>query len=151
MKPPEYLCQLNGLSCMGCCTSEKVMGRKVVEAQLIINTKRFKLVKDPDKFSKEAGEDVDKKSDICKSLIKEGNKVFCPAHPLSPYTKGKDMRHYCYRNYWCPTMRKYLKMNDKTKLEFVKFIEGKKLDWYAYSKGMDEDKLLKEFLKVDQS
>lgn len=149
--PPEALCQLEGLSCMACCTSERVMGRRDTEQQLIISTKRFKLVKDPDKFSKEAGPDVDEKSDLCKSLIKEGDKVFCPAHPMSPYTKGKDMRHFCWKNYWCPTMKVYQKWNDETKLKFVKFIQSKKFDWYNYSKEIDSGKLLEEFTNLNQN
>jgi len=151
MKPPEALCQLEGLSCMGCCTRDSVREREVTENQLIINTKRFKLIKDPEQFSKDSGPDVDKKSDMCKTLIKEGNKVYCPAHPMSPYTKGKDMRHYCWKNYWCPTMKQYLKMDDETKIEFVKFIESKKLDWYTYSRLIDQGKLLNEFIKESKN
>jgi hypothetical protein len=147
MKTPEALCQLGNLSCMGCCTSIRVRDKKVTETNLIINTKRFKLVKDPDKFSKESGYDVEPKSDMCKTLIKEGNKVFCPAHPMSPYTKGKDMRHFCDKKYWCPTMKRYLKWDNEIKEDFIKFIKSKKLDWYAYSKGMDNDSFLIEFIE----
>jgi hypothetical protein len=142
---PEYLCQLGNLSCMGCCTETKVQSRKITESQLIINTERFNLIKDPEEFSKDSGPNVDKKSSMCKTLIKEGDKVFCPAHPMSKYTGGKDMRHFCWKDYWCPTMKRYLKMDEKTKEDFVKFIKSKELDWYSYSVGMDSGNLFREF------
>jgi hypothetical protein len=146
-KLPEALCQLGNLSCMGCCTSISVRSKKIVENQLIINTKRFKLIKDPEQFTIDSGPDVDQKSDICKSLIREKDKIFCPAHPMSPYTKGEDLRHYCWKGYWCPTMKKYMKWSDEKKLKFIKFIKSKNLDWHSYSQGMDTGSLYEEFSK----
>jgi len=144
--PELVLCQVPGLSCMGCCTAYKVRSRVLTEKQLEINTARFKQTKDPHRFSYESGPLVAEGSEICKTLIKEGNKIFCPAHPKSPYTNGKDMREFCIKEHWCPSMKTFLKWDKERQKAVIAFVQEQGHDWYSYSIANDTGKTIKDFL-----
>ena len=143
------LCQLPGLSCMGCCTKYAVKGRAAIERQLIRDTQRFKKTKDPHQFSFDSGPEVAKGSEICKTLIKEGNNVFCPAHPKSAYTQGIDMREFCCKGYWCQTMKAFKTWKRERQEAMIAFVRSKNYDWYTYSVANDTGASLKEFLAYE--
>ncbi len=143
------LCQLPGLSCMGCCTAYKVQGRKATEKQLEINTKRFRRTKDPHQFSLDSGPTVARGSEICKTLIREGNTVFCPAHPKISHTKGKDMREFCCKGHWCVTMKAFRTWKKERQEAMIRFVLSQGHDWYSYSVANDTGKSLEEFLEYE--
>ena len=149
-KKELVLCQLPGLSCMGCCTAPKVKNKNIIENQLKKNTERFRKTKDPHKFALDSGEDVASGSKICKTLIKEGDKVFCPSHPLSPYTKGKDMREYCIKDYWCATMKEFRTWPEERQKKMIEWIKTKNYNWHSYSLANDTGKSIKEFIEYEK-
>ena len=144
------LCQIPGLSCMGCCTAYKVRSRALTEKQLEENTKRFRATKDPHRFSYESGPLVAERSEICKTLIREGNKIFCPAHPKGPYTNGTDMREFCLKGYLCPSMKAFLKWDTERQKALIAFVQKQGHDWYSYSIANDTGKTIKDFLRYEK-
>lgn len=139
------LCQYKGLSCFGCC-GHTWSSRKEVYAQISKNTMLYSF-STLDEF-RARGEDKLSCSGGCKSLIKKNGMIVCALHPLQ--NDGKDYRDkHCNKNYLCKTFKSFLEWDEGKRKRFLALIESKKLDHYSYSMGMDSDKFLKEFEKME--
>ncbi|MFC1801323.1 hypothetical protein ACFLZB_02575 [Nanoarchaeota archaeon] len=137
------LCQFNG-GCMGCCGHDYKNVKSVKEA-IRKNTLEFKDFDDLEKFRDRAGK-WDLRSGVCKNVIMVKGKVFCPLHPAR--NKGVDLRAgHCDVNYFCKTVKEFEKWNRERQKEFLDFLKKKKLGVIEYGIKIDDDSLLKEFLK----
>ncbi len=142
------LCQLEHLSCFGCCGHDWKSKKEVLE-QIMRNTKRWEEAREKgavDRFIKES-EDHLSRSGGCKSLVFKDGRIVCALHPLQ--NKGKDLRDKnCNKNYLCETFKRFKTWNRTKQKKFVDFIMGKDMDNYEYSIGMDSGEFLKEFEKI---
>ena len=135
------LCQYKELSCFGCC-GHTWGGKREVLSQIDKNTLIYQF-STLEEF-KERGRDRLSASGGCKSLIKKDGRIVCGLHPLQH--EGKDHRDKnCQKKYLCKAFKAFLEWDAAKQKRFLKFIDGKKLNNYTYSMGMDSDKLLKEF------
>lgn len=135
------MCQLEHLSCFGCCGNSWTTKREVL-VQIRKNTDVYKHMS-REEFSKR-GERYLAPCGGCKSLINKDGRVICGLHPMQ--NNGREYRDkVCDRNYMCKTFKAFKTWDRKKQEKFVKFILGKNLTNWAYSRGMDSDKLLKEF------
>ncbi len=137
-----------GLTCFGCC-AKRMLDREAVLNSLLLNTKEFKDIKDVKKFmDRNAG--CTRDSGVCVNLVfLAKNKIGCPGHPRQ--NNGKDLRMemknvYCNPDYMCNAARRFNEWDSETQKKLIELLKSKKLDWYSYSKGMDDDSFLKEFL-----
>lgn len=138
------LCQLEHLSCFGCCGRDWTSKRDVL-VQIGKNTELYKHMS-REEFSKR-GEEYLSSCGGCKSLIKKDDRIICGLHPMQ--NKGVDYRDkVCEKNYMCNTFKAFLTWDKSKQGKFVKFIRDKKLNNWTYSMGMDSDKFLKEFEKL---
>ncbi|MBW2998869.1 hypothetical protein KY321_04990 [Candidatus Woesearchaeota archaeon] len=138
------LCQIEDLKlhCMGCCGHD-FKSREEVEAAIKKNTESFHRAKDKKKWALRSPGYV-RPCGICYSIILDGYKAYCPLHPSK--NQGKDLRDSdCDLNYLCKTFKLFNTWDEKKQQKFLDFLKSKKLDWYEYSTGMDQDTLLKEF------
>lgn len=135
------LCQLEHLSCFGCCGHDW-KEKKEVLTQISENTKKFEELP-IEIFIKESENNLSD-SGGCKSLVYKNGKIVCALHPLQ--NKGKDLRDMnCKKEYLCETFKQFLTWDKKKQKKFIDFILDKEIDHYEYSMGMDSDEFLKEF------
>ena len=140
------LCQLGNASCFGCCGRDYKSKRKVKES-LDENTWEYKQYKDKKEFANRAI--YLKESGVCANLIIRNEKVICPLHP--GLNNGKDYRDpLCEKDYFCETMKWFMKLDKKIQNKFIKFLKNKNPDWYEYSIKIDNGKFMKEFLENDK-
>ena len=137
-----------GSGCFGCCGTEFANSKEQVIKEIKINTRELKDYKDLDQFRMRHGALFKEEGNpfkMCRNITKlSDGYVGCPLHPI--LNEGEDFRkNYCFADYWCPTMKKFRKWNDKEKKKFLDFLDFKKLDSYEYSIKMDSGELLKEF------
>ncbi len=145
------LCHNNeiGLTCFGCCAKDMLDKESVVRS-LLLNTKEFKEIKDKATFIDRGLGFGTRDSGVCVNLVYlTKNKIGCPRHPKQ--NNGKDLRMemknvYCNPDYMCDAARRFNEWDSETQKRFIEFLKSRKLDWYSYSKGMDDNSFLKEFL-----
>jgi len=137
------LCQLEHLSCFGCCghswtTKKEVLVQIGKNTQLYPHMSREGFARRGEKYLSACG--------ACKSLIKKGDRILCGLHPMQ--NEGADYRDkICEKDYLCKTFKAFLTWENKKQDRFVRFVLEKNLTNWAYSMGMDSDKFLKEFEK----
>lgn len=135
------LCQLNG-GCMGCCGHDFESKQKIEEA-IKKNTLEFNQLKEELIKFRDRTHPSDLRSGVCRNLIQENGKIFCPLHPALNKT---DLREkHCDINYFCKTAKEFEKWDQKKQEAFIRFIKKKNLDNITYSIKMDDNTLLKEF------
>lgn len=136
------VCQIDNLTCFGCCGHHYTTEEDIREA-IHKNTKEFEEWKGTitefvtrSKFIRNCG--------VCFGVIEQDGKVFCPAHPN--LNNGIDLRaNECDTSYLCKAAFAFKNWDKETQNKFKTFIKSKNLDWYSFSIGMDNDTLLKEF------
>jgi hypothetical protein len=139
------LCQYKGLSCFGCC-GHTWGGKREVLNQIDKNTVMYQF-STLDEFKKRSCNRLSA-SGGCKSLIKKDCGMVCGLHPLQH--DGKDYRdENCHKKYLCKAFKAFLEWDSDKQKKFLEFIDGKNLNNYTYSMGMDSDKLLKEFEAIE--
>jgi hypothetical protein len=136
------------ITCFGCC-AKRMLDREAVLNSLLLNTKEFKEIKNTKTFmDRNAG--CTRDSGVCVNLIfLAKSRIGCPGHPK--LNKGKDLRiglrtTYCNPDYMCDAASRFNQWDSETQKKFIEFLKSRKLDWYSYSKGMDNNSFLKEFL-----
>jgi len=143
------LCQIRELNlfCMGCCGHD-YGSRDKLERAIDNNTQTYNEAKDKKLWGQRSPNYVHT-SGVCYNVIRKGNEVFCPLHPLR--NKGIDLRDKdCDINYMCLTYKTYLKWDLGKRKRFIIFLSLKSRDWYEYSMGMDSDSILNEFENLEQ-
>lgn len=136
------------LTCFGCCAKGMKDKKEVIES-LLLNTKEFKDMKDVKKFMDRCVGNT-RGSGVCVNLVFLAKKrIGCPGHPL--LNNSRDFRRnlkgtYCNPDYLCDTAERFNELDSETQKRFIKFLKSKKLDWFSYSKGIDDNSLMKEFL-----
>ena len=134
---------------MGCCGHDFISKQKIKEA-IDQNTKEFNSSnpQTEEKFIqfRDRRQSMDLRDGVCRNLIEEKGCFLCPLHPARH--QGKDLRiGHCDTNYLCKTAKKFEHWDDDLKKEFLRFISNKNLDNVTYSMKMDDNSLLREFLK----
>lgn len=156
------LCRLNnGLICIGCCGfdfAKDLSDKNNFIQALKKNTKEYQNSSDILNFkSLYHAEDLHK-CGLCRNLVlnfKDVNNnlnsekhifITCPLHPAE--NEGKDLRTgECDSAFMCETQRLFHNdWGDYMKNKFIDFILLKDLDWFEYSKKMQDSSLLNEFL-----
>lgn len=139
-----------GITCFGCC-AKGMLDKEAVVNSILLNTKELREIKDVRTFM-DRGVGCARDSGACVNLVfLSKGKIGCPGHPKQ--NKGKDLRFglqktYCNPDYLCETARRFSQWDPLTQKRFIEFLKSKKLDWFSYSRGMDTDELLKEFLQI---
>ncbi|MBW3013114.1 hypothetical protein KY340_02815 [Candidatus Woesearchaeota archaeon] len=143
------LCQLDDLSCFGCCGYDYSTPREVREG-IEKNTLEYQNCKTHKEFANRPRAGQRRWCGVCRNVVfirdKKGIlRAGCPLHPK--LNRGKEMRKKqdCLINYLCKTAVSFDGWNKKKQERFLKFLRTKKLDIINYSLGMDSDKWLKEF------
>jgi|TARA_Y100000310_G_scaffold91835_2_gene89339 oligoribonuclease (3'-5' exoribonuclease) len=141
------LCQIEGLSCFGCCGNDYSHKKKLMR-DIRKNTFEFKKINSVSSFMTRTT-DL-RPSGICANVVFKDGKFFCPGHPT--LHSGRDYREIdpdCERDKddGCKAYILFQKWNKEKQKQFLDFIKSKKLDSYTYSIKMDNDYLLKEFEK----
>lgn len=135
------LCQLEGLSCYGCC-GHTWGSHQSINAQLRENTRIFGILTRSEFRSR--SETVLSQCGACKALVIKDNAIVCGLHPLQ--NDGVDWRDKnCEKEFLCDTFKKFLCWPKERQEMFLDFIVCKKLSHHSYSMGMDSGKLLEEF------
>lgn len=152
VKKIRNLCQLPelGISCWGCC-GHSFSSKDDVSRSLKKNTVEYEKSVDKVKWANRS--EYLRKSGICRNLIKKGDEIFCPLHPLR--NDGQDLRtkHIghskidCDMNYLCKTFYEFNVMDEETQKKFILFIKSKNPDWYTFSIKIDDGSYLKDFLE----
>ena len=145
---PSNLCQLNGLSCMGCC-GHSFKSKLDVAKDIEKNTKEFGRHDCKVKFMNRS--QGLRSSGICHNLIYDVKEdtVHCPLHPKR--NRGKELRHNhltCDILHVCKTAFLFELWDENTKKKFISFLGKKKrkgMCWHDYSMKMVKDELLDEF------
>ena len=158
------LCMLPwGLRCMGCCGldfAKKLSSdakTRFVQA-LVDNTREFQANDSPEDFRTcHASYDLHA-CGMCRKLIIEESgdvvdladrkhlRIMCPLHPAC--NDGKELRRgECDPEYMCGAQRQFHTWEAERQERFIAFIEKLDPDWFAYSVGMQNDSLIKEFLE----
>lgn len=146
------LCQVAGLSCMGCC-GHGFKGKKEVAEGIEKNTLEYMDHQDRGVGLREwmnRSKEL-RNSGVCRNLVYdvEKDRILCPLHP--EVNNGEDFRvdhHYCDILHVCKTAFFFELWDDKMKNDFIRFIRSKRkkgMSWYEYSMGMNDDSLLAEF------
>ncbi len=143
------VCVIGNLTCMGCCGRDYTNRKELTEA-IWKNTLEFSHLKDRKAFIERFEAKYLRECGVCRNVIfadKKKTKVMCPGHPAFNEKGNKaDLREgHCEVEYLCSAARAFSGWNDEKKDRFIRFIQDKKLDWYDFSMGMDNDSLLKEF------
>ena len=138
----ENLCQLEGMSCFGCC-GNSYKSVKEIKEDIKQNTAEFKECVSLEDFRDRSGKWDLRESGVCRNVIENEGKIFCPLHPKCCGTELRE--DHCEPEYLCKTFKAFQNWKDKKKQEFITFIKSKKLDSYRYSILMDANKLLDEF------
>jgi hypothetical protein len=135
------VCQLPGLSCVGCCGRDFGTRAELTEA-IRKNTQQYRRYKNKRKFMERTRFLRD--CGICANVIFfEDGRVGCPLHPE---LNGKDIREgHCDTDHLCIAARRFPAWSRKKQRDFIEFVKGRKMDWYQYSLLMDSDKLVEEF------
>ncbi len=139
------LCQLNNVSCFGCCGND-FADKKEVMSGILTNSKDFSecektlegLLKfrDRERLLHDCG--------ICYNLVFSYGKIVCPLHPQ--LNQDHDLRiHHCDTDFACPSFNRFADWPDKQREEFIIFLDTKQLDHYDYSIGIITGKLMLEF------
>ena len=137
------LCQLPRLGCFGCC-GRKFGSKAEMEKALEQNGIELKGHTDLKKYRDRVDSDDLHHSGLCKNLIREGDRIYCPLHPLR--NNGEDLRiDHCDINYLCLTAKKFNSWEPDKQKRYLDFIHRKNLDWYEYSIKTDNGEFLKEF------
>jgi len=136
---------------MGCCGHDFISKQKIEEAikknNLEFNQLNPKTEEELIQF-RDRAYSMNLRNGVCRNLIKEKGKVFCPLHPV---LNNKELRRgHCDINYFCKTAKEFEKWSEKKQRDFVKFIENKKSDNITYSMKMDDSSLLEEFSKQNE-
>ena len=139
------------LSCFGCCGQDYGSKEQILR-RILRNTKELKRYKDLIEF-RDRVQEVSA-CGLCTNVVFKDEKksgAHCPLHPN--LNKGKDLREgYCQIDHLCKSAQKFKEWDKDLQKKFLKFMEKKVkegMDWYDYSRAMDNDKLLKEFLKLN--
>jgi len=153
---PASLCQLDFLSCFGCCGNGMADKREIAKA-ITQNTLEFHRSDVHVKVWGNRSKDLHP-AGICRNLIydKSSDSIYCPLHPEK--NNGVDYRvdhHTCDILHVCKTAFFFDLWADDMKDSFLLFLKKKQddgeLDWYSYSKRMADDSLLEEFEGLDWS
>jgi hypothetical protein len=134
---------------MGCCGRD-FPGKGKIEEAIKKNTAEFYELNPKTEEELLAFRDrrpaSDLRNGVCRNLIEDKEKLFCPLHPKR--NNGKDLRKgHCDVDYFCKTAKIFMTWSEEKQQKFVKFIEDKKLDNINYSIMMDRNRLLEEFTK----
>jgi len=142
------LCQLEdlNLSCFGCCGHSYTSKEDVLEA-IDKNTLEYSGYDNQKRFMERSNSL--RACGICRNVVYlDKNKVGCPLHPK---LNKKDIRvGHCDTKYKCKTKKLFDTWNQNKKVKFVLFLTKLKKDglsWYDYSIRMDNDEILKEFIR----
>lgn len=134
-------CQLEELSCVGCCGHD-FASKEELSAAICKNSLDLKDM--------DLVEWRDRKSNLlscglCANIVRfEDGSLGCALHPESA---GQDLRiGHCNSEHLCMAAFLFQSWNEQMQARFIQFIKSKNLDWYAYSLKMDNDELIKEFL-----
>ena len=146
------VCFLGKLSCMGCCGRDYTSKKDIVEA-IRKNTFEFEDSKSPEEFRDRIDSKYLRDCGVCRNLIfsdKSAKSVKCPLHPAFNKAKdGSDLREgHCEIEYLCKAAFLFDLWDERKQIAFVKFIENKKLNWFNYSMGMNDDSFVDEFERV---
>ena len=133
---------------MGCCGHGFNSKEKIKEA-IRDNTLEFNKNKEKSEENLLAFRNrayvMDLKDGVCRNIIEQDGRIFCPLHPA--LNKGKDLRlGHCDAHHLCPTAKEFLMWDKEKQDKFVRFIEKEKLDNVEYSMQMDNGELWKRFL-----
>ena len=136
---------------MGCCGFDFESKEKIKEA-VFKNNLEFKHAnpKTEEEFIqfRDRRPARDLRNGVCRNLIEEKGCYLCPLHPAR---HGKDLRiGHCDTEYFCNAAKLFQNWNEEKKNRFMNFIENKKLDNTEYSIRMDNNSLLKEFMKQEK-
>ena len=142
------LCQLPGLSCIGCC-GHSFRDKLSIAKDIEKNTLEFRKQTNQKEFMNRSK--GIHSSGICKNIIydTEQDKVHCPLHPEQ--NKGKEIRHdhpECDILHVCKTAFLFDLWDNSTKTRFLNFLKKKRkrgMCWHKYSIKMVDESLLNEF------
>jgi hypothetical protein len=152
------------LSCWGCC-GQDFASKKDVEKDILQNTFDFeeefgkgKTLSQLEQFRDRFDKHHVSPSGLCFNLVRFSNGCLaCPLHNRinelvdKKEFKGpkKDLReNHCDVNYECDTFKQWKHWTDEKKVQFLKFIEEKKMSHYQYSVLNGEDKMVEYFEKA---
>ena len=138
----ENLCQLEGMSCFGCC-GNSYKSVEEIKKDIQQNTLEFSKCISLEDFRDRSGKWDLCKSGVCKNVVEKDSKIFCPLHPKFCGTELR--KDHCEEDYLCKTFKSFLEWDEKKKKAFIAFVKSKNLDSYRYSILMDSNKLLEEF------
>ena len=140
----SVLCQLPGLSCVGCCGRDFGTKKEVADA-IRQNTREYLKHKDKKSFMNRS--EYLRDCGICRNVIElPGGKLGCPLHPA---LNGRDLREgHCDVQHLCKAALFFNQWAKNKQRAFLDFVAKKNLDWYDYSVKMDNNELLHEFEKV---
>lgn len=85
-----------------------------------------------------------------KEILKQENpRIVCAIHPDVTNDGIEHRKGHCDYNHFCKTASMFNFWSEEIKRKFLDFlnkkIKNKELDWYAYSKKMDDNEMLNEF------
>ncbi|NHI94867.1 MAG: hypothetical protein EAX96_20430 [Candidatus Lokiarchaeota archaeon] len=130
--------------CMGCCRYRTKSISKIKKA-IDIKTEKYKKSRSVQEFRSRA-EKIRLQNGVCLNLIKKNDKIICPLHPDKK--KGEDLRiEYCKINYFCKTVKEFVKWEKEKSINFLNFFKNSKFDPIVYSLKMFDRNLLREFNK----
>ena len=146
MATSSELCQLKG-GCMGCCGYDFVSKEKINRA-IRQNTAEFNSLKNKSKQEllgfRDRAHPYDLLHGVCRNLIEEEGKIFCPLHPFR--NKGDDLRKgHCDIDYLCKTAREFAGWDEAKQKLFLEFIAEMNIDNITHSLKIEDNSLLKEF------
>lgn len=146
MLPLTKLCQLNG-GCLGCCGHDFVSKSKIQEA-LRLNTQEFLALNPQTKAEllqfRNRAESYDLRFGVCRNIIEQDGRIFCPLHPLR--NNGEDLRlGHCDPDHLCRTAKQFNSWPESKQQQFLEFVASKNLDPLDYSLKIDRGELWQEF------
>jgi len=157
------LCRLpNGKRCMGCCgldfAKDTTNKRPFIEG-MVQSRDELKQYKDKWDYKRRVRPEDLYPCGQCKQLVVEEDGTVdelvkkkhvcftCPLHPAQ--NNGKEMRvGECDTDFMCESQHAWASWDESERDAFLKFIESKNLDWFEYSKQMNNNSLLNEFLNT---